>query len=418
MQQRFHALDAARAAALLLGVLLHAAVPFLPANPPAALARLSPDSIPFVFGFHYIHIFRLPAFFLMAGFLGRLLLHRRGFRGFIRNRLVRILVPLVLGWLVFYPMILAVAIWRSRLRAVGAPVASPAAHLWHAAVSSHTIGEILTARVPLAHLWFLYYLLLIYVLVLSLRWLGGKWGAAGRVADNVFKVVLESRYGAICFAAPLAVALFRMPAWGFEPPDHGLLPHWSVLFAYLMFFLIGWLLSRQPELLRAFERRAYQSMAGGVAMGVWPLVLLARTANPAHARLTVLEKLSGDAAYALAMVLMAFGFLGLFVRWMSEPRKAVRYVSDSAYWVYLAHYPLVLVLGAAAVLWRVHWAAGIPIIVMTSFVVTLITYQFLVRYSWIGAILHGPRSAPASRISTRAPESAQVGQARSQTAGG
>jgi hypothetical protein len=57
-----------------------------------------------------------------------LLLERRGAGGFIQNRLERILLPLVLGWPVFHPMIAFVTIWQARVRGAALQVAlSP----WH-----------------------------------------------------------------------------------------------------------------------------------------------------------------------------------------------------------------------------------------------------------------------------------------------
>ena len=41
--------------------------------------------------------------------------------------------------------------------------------------------------------------------------------------------------------------------------------------------------------------------------------------------------------------LSCFGLMGLF-RWLlSRPSFIVRYLSDASYWMYLIHYPLVLV---------------------------------------------------------------------------
>jgi glucan biosynthesis protein C len=398
MPQRFHGLDAVRAAALLLGVLLHTAEGFLPKQIPTALAQRSIDALPFVLGLHYIHIFRMSSFFLIAGFFGCLLWHREGSVGFIRNRLGRILLPLVLGWLLFDPMITCVAIWQARVKAAAMAARAPETSLWHATLSAFTTGEVFRDRFPLEHLWFLYYLLLMYALVLCLRWMCGKWAnGARRIADTVFRTVLESWWGTICIAVPLTGAFYHMaPSRGLRTP-HGLTPDKTVLLAYFIFFVIGWFLFRQPDLLRILERRALRSSVVGVVAGIWPLALLAHTANTA-ARLTRMETLSNSAAYALAMVLVTFGFIGIFLRWMSTPRPVVRYLSDSAYWIYLAHYPLVTALLVALAPWPVHWSVKIPIIVMGSLAILLLSYHFLIRYSWIGMLLSGPRRASATHI--------------------
>ena len=53
------------------------------------------------------HIFRMSLFFFIAGFFGRLLYHKLGARGFWTNRAMRILVPLIVGWVILMPLIVA-----------------------------------------------------------------------------------------------------------------------------------------------------------------------------------------------------------------------------------------------------------------------------------------------------------------------
>ena len=39
---------------------------------------------------------------------------------------------------------------------------------------------------------------------------------------------------------------------------------------------------------------------------------------------------------------MTFGFIGLFRKLCTRENKAIRYVSDSSYWLYGAHVPLII----------------------------------------------------------------------------
>jgi hypothetical protein len=50
----------------------------------------------------FIHLFRV--FFVMAGFFAELLYHRDGPAGFVRNRVKRVLLPLVVFWPVVIPL--------------------------------------------------------------------------------------------------------------------------------------------------------------------------------------------------------------------------------------------------------------------------------------------------------------------------
>ena len=52
--------------------------------------------------FFAIHVFRMTTFFLIAGFFAHLSFHRRGACGFIKDRLQRIALPLVVGWPILF----------------------------------------------------------------------------------------------------------------------------------------------------------------------------------------------------------------------------------------------------------------------------------------------------------------------------
>jgi uncharacterized membrane protein len=71
---RLHALDAVRGFALLAGVVLHAAMSFLPGFAITGLPIVdSSPSATLGVAFFVIHMFRMSLFFFIAGFFGRLL---------------------------------------------------------------------------------------------------------------------------------------------------------------------------------------------------------------------------------------------------------------------------------------------------------------------------------------------------------
>ncbi|MBC7995778.1 MAG: acyltransferase family protein, partial [Rhizobacter sp.] len=78
-QPRLHALDAVRAAALLLGIALHATLSFIPELDnklwPVSDTQKSTALAILMF---LIHIFRMSVFFLVAGLLAHMLFHRLG----------------------------------------------------------------------------------------------------------------------------------------------------------------------------------------------------------------------------------------------------------------------------------------------------------------------------------------------------
>src|SRR4051812_36414745 len=76
--ERLHALDAVRGYALLLGIVLHATMSFLPSPTRIWIIQDSHPSITLGVLFFAIHVFRMTTFFLITGFFAHLSFHRRG----------------------------------------------------------------------------------------------------------------------------------------------------------------------------------------------------------------------------------------------------------------------------------------------------------------------------------------------------
>ena len=82
----------------------------------------------------------------------------------------------------------------------------------------------------------------------------------------------------------------------------------------------------------------------------------------------------------------------------------LRYLADGSYWVYLCHLPVVGLL--QIVLLPVPAPAGLKF--LTVFTVTMVlclaSYQVMVRYTFLGVRLHGPRlrgrrpAPPSARV--------------------
>ena len=99
--ERRHDLDALRAFAMLLGIALHAAIPYAPGFPWAL--RDSQSSELFALLFMAIHGFRMPLFFLISGFFTVMVWRQKGMRALLRQRFTRILLPCLLGCVTILP---------------------------------------------------------------------------------------------------------------------------------------------------------------------------------------------------------------------------------------------------------------------------------------------------------------------------
>ncbi|MFI4916689.1 MAG: acyltransferase family protein, partial [Phycisphaerales bacterium JB060] len=130
---RRHDLDALRAGAMLLGIVLHASLSFFD-NPmwPVQDASRAPALALVVMA---IHGFRMPLFFLLSGYFTAMLARRRGLGGLLRHRGKRIALPLAVGMATIVPLVWAVSIWGYTSPTLAVTGAAPTAEtsIWVAA---------------------------------------------------------------------------------------------------------------------------------------------------------------------------------------------------------------------------------------------------------------------------------------------
>ena len=375
--QRLHALDGLRAAMMLLGLVLHAAASYTAVSLGAAWPYQDRSRGPvfnlLVFG---IHLFRMPTFFVMAGFFAALLHQREGTRGFLVHRARRVLLPLAVAWPILCPLVLigfAYAVGRA-----GGNAGSGAGALLRA------IGD-----AGLIHLWFLYDLLLFCaVAAIVVPLLRRLPPAIDRGALALTGVIVERTWGLLIPVAVTAATLLPMQSAAIDTAT-SLLPPLRVLAAYGVFFAFGWLLHRRRELLPVFARPtlAWPCLAGAVLASA--ACLAAAVGGQSH--------LVGVVLAAAATWLWIFGLTGLFLRWFAAARPLQRYLADGAYWIYLVHLPCTIWL--PGLLAPLAWPAPVKfaLVLGGTAMITVGSYDLFVRSTWIGAALNGrrfPRGLP------------------------
>jgi len=229
---RLHALDAVRSYALLLGVVLHSCAAFLQ-DFPFAVWNLEPATPPTV-AYYVIHVFRMSAFFLIAGFFARMMLERRGLHAFARDRAKRILLPLVIGLPVvglttgLFLVLGALPHGMDYLRSFTVPAAGTSAP---AAAG---------AGFNLQHLWFLYYLLIFYVLTIGVRAGVRALDARGSFAsgcDRAVAFLMRGPWGVVILARPAALYFWQSGDWNEWtglPAPVSLVPDLGAIIGYLV----------------------------------------------------------------------------------------------------------------------------------------------------------------------------------------
>jgi len=268
---------------------------------------------------------------------------------------------------------------------------------------SRTVTILMAFRV-FDHLWFLWFLCwmtIAFALVMAVR----RRFLRPRSADVLRNWWIFAWPGALLWLLPVTMLTIapgdQADARLGVQTSLGLLPIPSVFLHYGIFFAFGAL---------AFARQ--RTMAGLGRGWPWWLLISAATFFAAMSfgrlrpwtvslvpdvRIHAMAGLLLDSLYPWAT---AAAFIGLFGRLASVDRPWVRWLSDSSYFVYLAHLPVVLAL--QILLAPVPAPAFVKFATVTALTMLLLLpmYQLLVRGSWIGLMLNGRRVRRASCAGT------------------
>ena len=386
-ERRYFGLDALRGGMMMLGIVLHAAEMYLAAPPPqfAAFPADRNHSLVFDLLFHFIHAFRMPTFFVLAGFFAALLVEKRGLWGTYRNRAARVLAPLAVALLTIFPVTAIFVLDFAMAAKYGVHDWLPDPKLLarmdrEIAAAGHPVGQL-----PALHLWFLLYLLYFYLLLPACGWLA----KFARRRERAVGAMLGAP--AMVLALGLYTALTLWPYRGGQVLEGFIFfrPHLPSLAYYGSFFVLGYLCRDFPALFRTAARHA-----GGyalVAAALFPLALYASDLDYAARGADAGLHLAAVIANGLCTWALIYCFIGCAQRYFDYQATWILYASQSSYWVFLVHMPLV---GLAA-WWLVpyDWPALLKFSLVVGFTATLCfaSYHYLVQRSWISVFLNGRR---------------------------
>lgn len=422
--ERYHALDSLRGFAMFLGVAIHAAISFTATPIPFWLVRDS-RSTPLADVFMFaVHDFRMQTFFLLAGFFGCLLYQKYGIWGTAWHRVKRVAVPFVLALVFVVPTVMAAFLYAEleTTRAEGVPENPTPARLYAAELIAanpdrssaalvfdrFTTGDAIP-QLPLAHLWFLYYLLFFYAAALLSAPLLGRLSGTKFLAafDAAFRRAIEGRGRVIVPALVTLPVLCLMKVPAVDTPFRWA-PEWHLLLYYAGFFGFGWVLYRHRDLVEAFGRgwRRNLLVANLVVLPVALAFLLGgiEAAGGVTGPMPPGWRLGGFIAQALYTWLMIVGLWGAFLHFFARERAWARYMADAAYWCYLASITPIVLLQFAVKDWALPAELKWLFVTLVTTVVLVASYEWCVRYTFVGAILNGRKNRPRAEVREAEPE--------------
>jgi len=368
---RIHSLDSLRAIMMLLGPIIHSAVTYgviqrtdWPLKDPTAIHAFNDYLVLF------IHAFRMQIFFMVTGFFGAMLFYERGIMKMIKNRLARIAYPFVVFLLLLWPLLLF------GLQFTGMVFAGKEDAFAQAlAVFSNSSSFIPAVTL---HLWFLYYLIFMTVAVIPIALALSNAPQVTSKITTFFEWIIQKPVLRIFFFATFTAIIYFMIG---QPDVVGAVsfkPNILTFFYYFLFYIVGWIFYKSKHLLSQMMRLDW----GCTILAVVLFTVAFLMPDYFNHSMEIINQ-------SLVVWLFVFGVTGLFIRYGSHYSAVMRYISDSSYWVYLLHLPIVIIISGLIVDWSLHSVIKSGVAALITVFLCLLSYHYLVRATFIGQFLNG-----------------------------
>ena len=373
--ERLHALDSLRAIMMMLGIVLHSANTYVIADYGASWPLKDPNNTGLLLDWisSFVHAFRMPIFFVVAGFFASLLFHERSSAKMIKNRVNRILLPFIVFVVILWPLVMISFTYSNVVFAEGSNPLSTALATF--SEPSDFIPE------RTMHLWFLYYLVmfsftsfLVGLAFNKLPWFTSK-------SSQLISFIIQRPLLKIVVFSLITFLLLLTMNRTWVATSLSFTPDLNTFIFYAFFYFFGWVLFKSKSLLSSFMTYDWIFIILGLIL--FTTYFLMDTSTLSLLLIMVIKSVN--------VWLFIFGFTGLFIRYASTHSAIMRYVSDSSYWVYLLHLPLTALLPSYLMGFAAPAVVKFLIVMLGTAFVCFISYHYLVRNTFIGKFLNGRR---------------------------
>ena len=408
-QERYHGLDFVRAVAMMLGLSVHVNIFYFSEDRMFwSAGEYHGDPINQSIAF-FIFQFRMPLFYMLAGFFALLVIERKGLSFMTGDRVKRIGIPFVVGIALLKPII--EVFWCVNTTYENTLFELSAWERFKHIIFWGTFSDKeIPFNLPLGHLWFIYFLLFYYAAHFLFRYVRLKLlGSVHINIDSAFKFFVTNKLG--LFLLPL---LFFPLRYSLKQPGIGLNQvdfEWNSFLLYGSHYLFGVLLYRNRECLKTIAKHCWYYAVIAVPVFVYVIEPASRVeSSPSVVWDITSWHVSGVSLWNegifhtgwfkvvicylkdLSCFTLCFAFIGLAHRFLNKPSPYVRYLADSAYWAFWIHLLPTFVLSSYLQQFdSVNSLAKSYVAFVVSAFLVYWTYNAFVRYSFLGDYFMGRR---------------------------
>ncbi len=279
---------------------------------------------------NFISVWHMPLLFVLAGASTYFALGKRSSRQYLRERGLRLLVPLTFGLFVLIPP----QTWYGGRFNSGYSgsffhyIASGDFLQWHVKNGGDYYGGF-----GIGHLWFILVLFALSVIALPLF----SWGRNGRSVALLAGLSRRLAHPTGWLVAALLIAV------GAALPD----PLGLKSLYYLIFFVLGYVVVCDDEFMERAERYRLPALTLGLALATWWALELTHRLLDLFGAGSLLQGSLLTAPIhlmrALAAWLVIVGLLGYGRRYPDRPSRTLAYLAEGSYPVYILQQTVIVV---------------------------------------------------------------------------
>ncbi len=165
--------------------------------------------------------------------------------------------------------------------------------------------------------------------------------------------------------------------------------YWINFLVYLIFFIYGYLIFSDME----FEQLIHKNGKTALVLGISSMILILsiswfdKTPDDAYSKEYVLyQTLRGFNNWISVIAILYLGR-----RFLNFYHTSLNYINEATYPIYILHQTVIVTLGFYIVQWKMGMIEKFFIIFTTSSAITLLTYHFLIRQTNLTRFLFGMR---------------------------
>jgi len=321
-----------------------------------------------------LSIWGMPFFFLVAGAGSWFALQKRTGRQYLRERFYRLLIPFIVGTILFSPL----EYYFENVNKIQRGLQTS----FQGFLSVFSAFNPLLLRFPGFsprwlghgyHLWFLGFLFCFALITLPFfLWLKGKTGMSflSWTAKQC-----EHRGGLLLSIILFAIVkILLVPLF---PLEHD----WADFIFQMCFFALGYILFTDERFTIAIRRDWWILLTfptlivlGLLGMYLADIPVLSWSETPGIPQFYLLQIFVSIIAvcYSLTMLFVGMRLLDFSNRWL-------RYGQEAALPFFVLHQPVIIVIAFFVVQWNADILVKLPVVVLSSFVVTIGLYELIVR---------------------------------------